>query len=163
MAAALPAAQHQDQARETRLADARRPRRDRSADSRRNRHQASDSLPSTRCRSPVTSYASVHRSSARRSPRNAPARQRSPRPRLAATPDARVANAVYRPFVNASSARWPGACSSKAPALACGAWADATPACVWPRIRTRIPVPVCPRPQGGLHVSGMWPFERRQL
>jgi hypothetical protein len=29
--------------------------------------------------------------------------------------------------------------------VACGACADATPACVWPRIRTMIPAPVCPR------------------
>jgi hypothetical protein len=69
------------------------------AGSRRNRHPASDNLPSARCRSPGTSHVSVRRSSARRSRRNPPARLRSSWLRFAATPSVRVANAVCRPWL----------------------------------------------------------------
>jgi hypothetical protein len=92
------------------LADGCRPPRDQSASpagTHRNRHQASNSLPSTRCRSPETSRASVQRSSVPRSRRSVPARLRSFWPQPVATPDARVANAVYRPWgviVNADCA-----------------------------------------------------------
>jgi hypothetical protein len=99
-------------------ADEYRPPRDQSAslaDSRHNRHQASDSLPSALCRWPVTSRASAQRSSVPRSLRNAPARRRSSWPWPAATPDARVASAVYRPWLIAAvSARTADVCSSKA-------------------------------------------------
>jgi hypothetical protein len=55
--------------------------------------QANDNLPSTRCRLPVTSRASVQRSTVRRSRRSVPGRLRTSWLRPAAMPDARVASA----------------------------------------------------------------------
>jgi hypothetical protein len=156
------------------LADGCRPPRDQSASlagTRRNRHQANDSRPSTRCRSPGTSRVSVQRSSVPRSRHSVPARLRSSWPQLAATPSARVAIAVCEApdppgdimsEHRATSSRNARATSSESAVRPCrdfprrviglpggsilgaalaGHWPMLHHACVWPRIKTLIPAP----------------------